>query len=92
MHLFVYYKLIPSAFPDLHRKIEVLQEELKASFPELKSKFLKRPATDDQGRETWLEIYEFNKEDYETFSEKLNSALANIAFDPARLNEVFVDF
>ncbi len=91
MHLFVYYKLVPKDFPELQVEIKQLQANISNRFPDLKCKLLKRPSLDDQGRETWMEQYEFPPEIFDHVMKKINGEIAQIGLSLQRANEVFID-
>lgn len=91
MHLFVYYKFIPADYPNLQNDINHLQVNVSNQFSGLQYKLLKRPHLDDQGRETWMEQYDFSDEIFDQLMIKLNEEIAKIASTPHRANEVFID-
>jgi hypothetical protein len=91
MQLFVYYKFIPQDFPHLHAAIIQLQLNVSTHFPELKYRISKRPNLDDQGRETWMEQYDFFHEMFDPLMLKLNEEIATLGPVPHRANEVFID-
>ena len=91
MQLFVYYKFVPQDFPHLHAAITQLQLNISNHIPGLKYRLSKRPALDDQGRETWMEQYDFFDEMFDLLMLKLNEEIAKIGSVPQRANEVFID-
>ena len=91
MHLFVYYKFIPADYPNLHTVINQLQTTVSNQFPGLQYKLLKRPNLDNQGRETWMEQYDFPDEIFDQLMIKINEETAKIEPTPPRMNEVFID-
>ena len=91
MQLFVYYKFVPQNFPHLHAAITQLQLNISTHFPGLKYRLTKRPTLDDQGRETWMEQYDFFDEMFELLMLKLNDEIAKLGSVPQRANEVFID-
>jgi hypothetical protein len=91
MHLFVYYKFIPADYPNLLNDINHLQVKVSHQFPGLQYKLLKRPHLDDQGRETWMEQYDFSDQIFDQLMIKLNEEIAKIGSVPLRANEVFID-
>jgi hypothetical protein len=91
MQLFVYYKFIPQDFPHLHAAIIQLQLNVSSHFPGLKYRLSKRPTLDDQGRETWMEQYDFFDEIFDPLMRQLNEEIAKIGSVPQRANEVFID-
>jgi hypothetical protein len=91
MQLFVYYKFVPQDYPHLHTAIIEMQLNVSNHFPGLKYRLSKRPALDDQGRETWMEQYDFFDEIFDLLMLKLNEEIAKIGSVPQRANEVFID-
>lgn len=91
MHLFVYYKFVPADYLNLLSDINQLQLNISNQFSGLRYKLLKRPNLDDQGRETWMEQYEFSEEIFDQLVIKLNEEIAKISPFPHRTNEVFID-
>lgn len=90
MHQFVYYKLMPAEFPTLKNDIETLQAMLQAEFEGLSAKLLKRPTVDEQGRETWMEVYDFPEAISEAFNAALRESLYKLEFKLDRADEIFV--
>ncbi len=90
MNLFVYYKLIRSEHPSLQIKVQVMQAELRAQFPTLRTELMKRPDTDATGHETWMEIYDLADIDINVFREALDQLALNANFPQPRRNEVFI--
>jgi hypothetical protein len=90
MQLFVYYKFVPQDFPHLHAAITQLQLDVSNQFPGLKYRLSKRPALDEQGRETWMEQYDFLEELFDPLILKLNEEIAKLGSLPKRANEVFI--
>jgi hypothetical protein len=91
MQLFVYYKFVPQDFPHLHAAIMQLQLNVSSHFPGLKYRLSKRPTLDDQGRETWMEQYDFFDEIFDPLMHKLSEEIAKLGSVPQRANEVFID-
>ena len=91
MQLFVYYKFVPQDFPHLHAAIMQLQLNVSSHFPSLKYRLSKRPTLDDQGRETWMEQYDFFDEEFDLLMIKLNDEISKLGSIPPRANEVFID-
>jgi len=90
MTLYVYYKFVVSEHPMVFRIVSEIQAQLTLEFPELDCGLLKRPNADDEGRETWMEIYRGVATDSSCFIERLDQlALKNVLPQPRR-NEVFV--
>ncbi|MDP4909646.1 MAG: DUF4936 family protein [Burkholderiaceae bacterium] len=91
MQLFVYYKFIPKDFPHLHAAIIQMQLNISNHFPGLIYRLSKRPTLDDQGRETWMEQYDFVHEIFDLLMLKLSEEVAKLGSIPHRANEVFID-
>jgi len=91
MQLFVYYKFVPQDFPHLHAAITQLQLNVSNHFPGLKYRLSKRPALDEQGRETWMEQYDFFHEIFDPLMLKLDEEIVKLGSVPHRANEVFID-
>jgi hypothetical protein len=91
MQLFVYYKFIPEDFPNLHASIIQLQLNIASQFPGLKFRLSKRPTLDDQGRETWMEQYDFSDKIFDQLMISLNEEMMRFGHSPKRANEVFID-
>ena len=90
MNLFVYYKLIRSEHPSLQIKVQVMQAELRAQFPALRTELMKRPDIDATGHETWMEIYNLADIDINIFRDALDQLALNADLPQPRRNEVFL--
>ena len=90
MKLFVYYKLIATELPDLQIRIQAMQAELKSLFPGLSCDLLKRPESDDAGRETWMESYHLPDIDIMRFRNELDRLALKAELPQPRKNELFV--
>ena len=54
--LFIYYRLASTDAPAAQCAVEAFQAGLRALYPWLKTRLLRRPQTTD-GQETWMETY-----------------------------------
>ena len=90
MNLFVYYKLIQSAHPNLPDRIRLMQAELNAQFPGLRCDLMKRPDLDVSGNETWMEIYSLADIDILEFRKTLDQLVNKYDLPLPRKNEVFI--
>ena len=90
MTLYVYFKFIVSDHPMTLKLIRGMQERLSQEYPGLECDLLKRPNLDEEGRETWMEIYRGVMPQSSPFMERLAElALKNDLPQPRR-NEVFI--
>ena len=90
MNLFVYYKLIQSAHPNLSSRVKIMQAALKAQFPALRCDLMKRPDLDVSEHETWMEIYDLGEIDMLEFRKILDQLALNADLPQPRKNEVFL--
>jgi hypothetical protein len=90
MYFFVYYKLDPAQYPDLKSLLTAMQENLVQQFPGLSCNLLKRPKSDDQGYETWMESYHLTGIDATEFSARLERLTQDPRFPSPRRNERFI--
>lgn len=90
MTLYVYFKFIVSDHPMTLKLIKGMQEQLMQEYPGLEYDLLKRPNSDEDGKETWMEIYRGVTSQSSLFMERLSElALKNDLPQPRR-NEVFI--
>jgi hypothetical protein len=68
-----------------------MQLNISNHFPGLIYRLSKRPTLDDQGRETWMEQYDFVHEIFDLLMLKLSEEVAKLGSIPHRANEVFID-
>jgi hypothetical protein len=54
--LFIYYRLDPLDAPAAQRAVTAFQGDLRARYPWLRARLLRRPQATD-GQETWMETY-----------------------------------
>lgn len=90
MNLYVYYKLASSEASNQHIKVLLMQAELKAQFPKLSFQLLKRPDTDETGRETWMETYDLSEIDINDFRGVLDQLALAANLPQPRKNEIFI--
>lgn len=55
--LFVYYRAEPAQAPALSGAVQAAQAGLRADWPGLEARLLRRPEPAADGRETWMEAY-----------------------------------
>jgi hypothetical protein len=90
MTLYVYFKFIVSDHPMTLKRIRGMQEQLMQEYSDLECDLLKRPNPDEDGRETWMEIYRGVTSQSSLFMGRLSElALKNDLPQPRR-NEVFI--
>ena len=90
MNLYVYFKFVVGDHPLVLRRIGDMQDQLALEFPGLVCELLKRPLPDQDGKETWMEVYHGVAADSVDFIERLSQlALKNTLPQPRR-NEVFI--
>lgn len=90
MYLFVYYKLDPKQYPALQSQVTDMQDMLIGQFPGVTCQLLKRPDTDEQGRETWMETYHLSEADEKKFRLHLERITQDEMFPGPRRNEIFI--
>jgi hypothetical protein len=90
MTLYVYFKFVVSDYPMITKFIKEMQGQLLLEYPSLDCDLLKRPQTDEEGRETWMEVYRGIASEPSKFMERLTElALKNDLPQPRR-NEIFI--
>ena len=90
MTLYIYFKFIVSDHPMTLKLIKGMQEQLMQEYLGLECDLLKRPNPDEDGKETWMEIYRGVTSKSSLFMERLSElALKNDLPQPRR-NEVFI--
>ena len=90
MTLYVYFKFVVSDYPTITKFIREMQGQLLLEYPSLECDLLKRPQTDEEGRETWMEVYSGIASEPSKFIERLTElALKNDLPQPRR-NEIFI--
>ena len=90
MNLYVYFKFIVIDHPLVSKHIREMHDQLAREFPGLVCEFLKRPLPDQDGKETWMEVYRGAVTEKSEFNERLAElALKNQLPQPRRY-EVFI--
>ena len=90
MIIYVYYKIIPSAFPELAVHVRSIQSQLTTVFTSLTCDLLKRPQPDEEGRETWMEVYDLGALSQLNFLKRLSELVEQQGLPLPRRNESFV--
>jgi hypothetical protein len=91
MKLFVYYKFLPDEYPELKMHVQQMQMRLQKQFPQLSAQVMKRPAPDELGQVTWMEIYDLGSNDFSVFKLELERAAEQEKLPQPRRTEQFVD-
>ena len=90
MNLYVYFKFIVADHPLVLKHIREMHDQLSLEFPELFCDLLKRPLPDQEGRETWMEIYRGVATKTAEFNERLAELAIRKELPQPRRNEVFI--
>jgi hypothetical protein len=90
MNLYVYFKFVVGDHPQVLRRIGDMQDQLALEFPGLVCELLKRPLPDQDGKETWMEVYRGVAADSLHFIERLSQLALKNALPHPRRNEVFI--
>jgi hypothetical protein len=90
MKLFVYYKFLPDAYPELKIHVQQMQMRLQKQFLQLGAQVMKRPSPDELGQVTWMEIYELGSNDFSVFKLELERAAEQEKLPQPRRTEVFI--
>jgi hypothetical protein len=91
MKLFVYYKFLPDAYPELKMHVQQMQMRLQKQFLQLGAQVMKRPSPDELGQVTWMEIYELGSNDFSVFKLELERAAEQEKLPQPRRTEVFIN-
>jgi hypothetical protein len=91
MKLFVYYKFLPDAYPELKMHVQQMQMRLQKQFLQLGAQVMKRPSPDELGQVTWMEIYDLGLSDFSVFKLELERAAEQEKLPQPRRTEQFVD-
>ena len=91
MHLFVYYKFKPEAYPNIAANARKLVAAIEQTVPGLCAKLLKRPEVSATGEHTWMETYEFDDEHQDLLQSRLTELVAEIGLPSNRHLEWFVE-
>ena len=90
MNLYVYFKFVVSDHPLILSRLTEMHRQLSREFPGLVCELLKRPLPDQDGKETWMEVYRGAATEKTEFNDRLlELALKNELPQPRR-NEVFI--
>lgn len=90
MTLYVYFKLIVAEHPNLFAIIRGMQNQLSIEYPGLKTRLLKRPNADEEGRETWMEVYDINPAVQSQFMGRISELAVAGKLPHPRRNEFFI--
>jgi hypothetical protein len=96
MYVYVYYKFVPSTnkvIAQLKNDVAALQLDVLEAFPGVQGQLFKRPKLDQEGRETWMEVYNLealNIEDPQPFIDYLIQLAQQKLLPQPRANEIFV--
>jgi hypothetical protein len=96
MYVYIYYKFVPrtnEAIAQLKNNVAALQLDVLKAFPGVQGQLFKRPKHDQEGRETWMEVYNLellNIEDPQPFIDHLIQLAQQKSLPQPRANEIFV--
>jgi hypothetical protein len=90
MTLYVYFKFFVSDHPMIAGSIREMQEQLLLEYPSLDCDLLKRPHADEEGRETWMEVYRGVASEPSQFIERLKELAFKNDLPQPRRNEIFI--
>jgi hypothetical protein len=90
MNLYVYFKFVVGDHPLVLQRIGDMQDQLVLEFPGLVCELLKRPLTDQDGKETWMEVYRGAVTEKLEFNERLAELALKSELPQPRRNEVFI--
>jgi hypothetical protein len=90
MHLFVYYKFLPSAFPNIEADARELIEQVRLAIPGVAIKLLRRPDVNDKGEHTWMEAYDCAPEQFDKLKAAVEQHARHLGLPQGRHTEVFV--
>jgi len=90
MNLYVYFKFVVSDHPLALKCIKEMHNQLTIEFPGLVCDLLKRPFPDQDGKETWMEIYHGIATEKSEFGERLEELALKNGLPQPRRNEVFI--
>jgi hypothetical protein len=89
VNLFVYYKFVPSEACTVKERVISMQTILSAEFELSQCALMKRPEPDEQGRETWMEVYECPDSQSEAFERRLSFLAQENHLPQPRRDEIF---
>jgi hypothetical protein len=93
MFVYVYYKFIPSKVLQLKNDVAALQSAIMNEFVGVQTQLFKRPTHDQEGRETWMEVYNLehlNMQDPQPFIDRLTELAKQRSLPQPRANEIFL--
>lgn len=91
MHLFVYYKFKPEAYPNVARDAGQLLATIEQSVPGIRVGLLKRPELSANGEQTWMETYEFDSSQKTLLESRLSELMPGSGLPDGRRAEWFVE-
>lgn len=90
MHLFVYYKFVPSDYPSIESTARQLLAQVQEVVPSVKVQLLRRPDVNDKGEHTWMEIYECEAACFDRLKAQVQQRANQLLLPAGRRLEVFV--
>lgn len=90
MNLYVYFKFVVSDHPQVLKHVRDMHNQLSMEFPGLACSLLKRPLADQDGKETWMEVYCGPATEKPEFKERLAELVSKNNLPEPRRNEVFI--
>lgn len=90
MNLYVYFKFIVADHPLVSKRIREMHDQLALEFSGLVCELLKRPLPDQDGKETWMEIYRGAVTEKPEFNKRLAELALKNELPQPRKNEVFI--
>jgi len=93
MFVYVYYKFIPSTIAQFKSGVAALQSAITAEYVGVRCQLFKRPTHDQEGRETWMEVYDLkdlNTQDPQPFIDCLTQLAQQQSLPQPRANEIFL--
>ena len=90
MNLYVYFKFVVSDHPLILSRLTEMHRQLSREFPGLVCELLKRPLPDQDGKETWMEVYRGAAAQGSEFNERLSELALKNELPQPRRNEVFI--
>ncbi len=90
MHLFVYYKFKPEAYPNIVHNANQLLAAIEQSVPGVRTSLLKRPEVSSAGEQTWMETYEFDARHQILLESRMAELVPGSGLPEGRRTELFV--
>jgi hypothetical protein len=90
MILYIYFKFVVMDHPMVIKSIREIQKELLLEYPGLDCDLLRRPHVDEEGRETWMEVYRGIPSEPSEFMARLTELTLSSDLPQPRRNEVFI--